>query len=465
MRACPRCAGLMRCLREAELVPEVKKRCCACKLDLPLEAFGKDVDRKDRLSSRCKSCNSARKGKGMTRLEDVIKTGGEQLLAFGSPLERVCAEKLIETGSMADAATLAGVEVNVLRAHLTELRRKAAARGYSPAHDMVKTVPEGFSVKGVSSYYRTLPDGSQELAGQWVKSKSDESSKIAALLDAMSHIADSWQSVADPVPAPLANNERLLACYPLGDPHVGLYSWKEETGTNFDLKIAERNLVAAVDALVVVAPAAKHALIVNVGDYYHADGKTNQTTAGTPVDVDGRWAKVLGIGVRIMRRCIDRALEKHALVTVINAKGNHDEHTSTMLSVCLAQYYEREPRVTIDTTPGKFQWMRFGKNLIGVTHGDTVKLTELGEVMACDRPLDWAETLHRYWITGHIHHDTVKELRGCIVESFRTLAPADAWHRAKGYRSGRDMKVLIFDQDRGQILRHTVGIADLEATE
>jgi hypothetical protein len=82
--------------------------------------------------------------------------------------------------------------------------------------------------------------------------------------------------------------------------------------------------------------------------------------------------------------------------------------------------------------------------------------------MACDWPQDWAETLYRYWITGHIHHDTVKELRGCVVESFRTLAPGDAWHHSKGYRSGRDMRVLVFDRERGPILRHTVGIAEIE---
>ena len=50
-------------------------------------------------------------------------------------------------------------------------KRKArlAKKGFSPEHDMRKEVPEGFLVKGVSSYYNK--DG--DLSGQWVKSQID----------------------------------------------------------------------------------------------------------------------------------------------------------------------------------------------------------------------------------------------------------------------------------------------------
>ena len=33
------------------------------------------------------------------------------------------------------------------------VKGKAAMQGHSPDHDMVHTVPDGFSVKGVSTYY------------------------------------------------------------------------------------------------------------------------------------------------------------------------------------------------------------------------------------------------------------------------------------------------------------------------
>jgi hypothetical protein len=248
----------------------------------------------------------------------------------------------------------------------------------------------------------------------------------------------------------------------MGDPHLGMFAWAQETGQNFDLKIAEANLVGAVDHLVGLAPPAEEALIINLGDFYHTDNQTNRTArSGHALDVDSRWSKVLGVGIRAMRRCIDAALKKHARVTVICEIGNHDDHSSVMLAHCLSQFYERDPRVTVDVSPAKFHWYRFGRNLIGTTHGDTAKPDRLPAVMACDRPKDWGETEHRYWYTGHVHHDSLKEYPGCIVETFRTLAPGDAWHRGQGYRSGQDMKCDVLHREFGRINRHVVGIRQL----
>ena len=358
------------------------------------------------------------------------------------------------------------LEPTALRAHLDELQRRAATRGYSPGNSMTQTTPQGFSVKGVSTYYKIDPDtGDVRSIGQWVKTNRDQDEKYQALLDAMSTIADRWQGLAEPVAVPAVVDDDLLCVYPVGDAHLGLLSWSPETGNNFDLRIAEHNLCTAIDRLVSLAPSSKQALIINVGDWTHSDNRGNTTTAGTPVDSDGRWAKVLAASIRIGRRLIDRALEKHAHVTVINEIGNHDYHGSIMLSIALAQFYEKEPRVTIDTSPAKFHYYVFGQNLIGVTHGDTIKLPDLGPIMACDRAEDWGRTRHRYWITGHVHHQNVKELHGCIVESFNTLAPGDAWHNSKGYRSGQNSKLLVLHREWGQINRHVIGIDQIMETK
>lgn len=323
--------------------------------------------------------------------------------------------------------------------------------------DHVAAVPSGHIIKGVS----TLVDASGDVVAQWIKTRDGREDPAAMLLEAMKD-ADCWSGKAEPIqPSEAVLDDDLLCVYPMGDPHIGMFAWGNETGQNHDTKIAERELCAAVDRLVELAPTARRALIISVGDFFHADNRGNTTTGGTPVDSDGRWPKTLAAGIRIMRRNIDRSLERHGLVDVIIEIGNHDWHTSIMLAICLAQFYENEPRVKIDTSPAKFHYYRFGANLIGTTHGDTVKLADLGEVMACDRPQDWGATMHRYWYTGHIHHDTLKELRGCKVESFRTLAPADAWHKGQGYRSGNDMKCLVLHKEFGEIYRNTVGVAQL----
>ena len=129
-----------------------------------------------------------------------------------------------------------------------------------------------------------------------------------------------------------------------------------------------------------------------------------------------------------------------------------------MLSAFLGAYYRDEPRVEILPTANKFNYVQHGRVAIGFTHGDTVKLNTLSEIMATDKPDLWAATDHRYWFTGHIHHTTKQELRGSVVESFRTLASRDAWHTNSGYRSGRDMFCIVHDKQFGEVERYRCDI-------
>ncbi len=449
------------------------KTCRVCKLSKPYAAFSKDPNCKGGLQGLCKACRRvAYAAKSRMRYAPARDLAdGPNLKAFidsddsdrfgeglisAAPPARMVAD--VPIAPVPEGFTIRSVGTLVDADGNTERQWIGAAPEGEHYEEILPAMQKGQTLRGTS----TLVDGTGNVRAQWIKTNQNAQDKLAAALEALSTIADRWQGKADPVPMPPVDTDRMMTMYPMGDPHIGMFSWEPETGVNFDLKIAERNACAAIDRLVAISPATKRAVLVNIGDFFHSDSRRNQTTSGTPVDVDGRFAKVLGVGVRIMRYHIDRILTKHADTEVKILGGNHDADTAQMLAICLSQFYEREPRVRIDTSPSKFQKYRFGKNLFGFTHQDTVKIDALGEIMACDWPQDWAETLHRYWITGHIHHKTVTELRGCIVESLRTLASADAWHRGQGYRSGRDMQAIVYDHDLGEVLRHRVGIAEIE---
>lgn len=357
------------------------------------------------------------------------------------------------TSTIAEAARNLGISERNIYARIKRLRTKAALGGFSPEHDMVHTVPDGFSVKGVSSYYGR--DG--ELRGQWVKSQTDRERREQMLLEALQSVGEDFRGQSKAVKAPKRTKKELLTVYPFGDPHIGMYSYSKETGDDFDCAIAERNLVAAVDRLTATAPDSDTAILLSVGDYFHADTSDNRTLkSGNPLDVDTRWTRVLEVGIRAMRRCIDNALTKHRHVIVRCMSGNHDEHTSQMLGVCLKLYYENNKRVTVDTSPAYFWFHRFGKVLIGSTHGDTAKPDALPAIMADEVPEDWGDTVFRYWYTGHIHTRNVIEFRGCMWESFRTMAGRDAWHAKMGYRSGRDMYAIVHHTNFGEVERHRV---------
>lgn len=431
------------------------KVCSKCKVEKPVSEFHARRDRPGGRVSECKVCKSIREN-------DSPPKNLETFAPFGTPIEQSLASEVIARGSIVAAAEAIGMAPAVAKAHLRELAARAARRGWSPDHDMTKATPDGFSIKGVSTMY----DADGNIRAQWVKTRADEAHKLEAIAAAVATIAEPFRGLAEPAPVAELFDGDLMAVYIMGDPHVGMFSWAHETGADFDLQIAERDLVTATDHLVDLAPAAAVALILNLGDFYHADNSTNRTSrSGAALDVDTRYPKVLAVGVRIMRRVIDRALLKHDRVRVVIEIGNHDDNSSLMLALCLQSYYEREPRVEIDTSPAKFHWYRFGKCLIGVTHGDTVKASALPGVMAVDRASDWGETEHRVWYTGHVHHDSAKDFPGCTVETFRTLAPADAWHRAAGYRSAQDMKVDVWHREYGRVNRHIVGIRQIRARQ
>lgn len=437
-----------------------QKTCSKCKIPKALTEYQKNPSMKDGYRSACRACRSQKGGAQAADAATAKPDALASMAAFGTPLEKLVAEAIGAHGDLVAAAASLNMTPVAVRAHLRELAARAAKRGWSPDHDMTKTVPDGYGVKGVSTMY----DGDGNIRAQWVKTSRDQEHQLEALFAAVATIAEPFRGASEPAEAPTHADADLMAAYIMGDPHVGMFSWARETGNDFDTSIAERDLITAVDHLVDVAPPAATALIVNLGDFYHGDNSMNRTArSGNSLDIDTRYSKVLAIGIRIMRRIIDRALEKHERVKVITEIGNHDDNSALMLALCLASYYEREPRVEIDTSPAKFHWHRFGSNLIGVTHGDTVKAHALPGVMSVDRAKDWGETANgqRVFYTGHVHHDSAKDYPGVTVETFRTLAPADAWHAAAGYRSARDMKCDVWHREDGRIARHTIGISQV----
>lgn len=317
--------------------------------------------------------------------------------------------------------------------------------------DFEGTAPDGYKVKGRSTYYAA--DGS--IKGEWVKTTIEQERQEEMLREAIKGMVDKLPR-AKPTKGPGGGSTELLACYNVSDHHFGMLSWREETGEDYDLDIAERLLVGAFDHLVETAPPCKQALITLMGDLLHYDSFVPETPASrNTLDADGRYPKMVRAAVRSTRYLIKAALVRHEAVHVIVARGNHDPASSIFLMEALENVYEGEPRVTIDTSPAKFHYYRFGANLIGIHHGDTVKMKDLPLLMAHDRAADWGETEHRFWWTGHVHHDATQEFPGVKCESFRVLAAKDAWHSEKGYRSKRDMKAIVLHREHGEVARHT----------
>ena len=342
------------------------------------------------------------------------------------------------------------------------IKRKAAIQGYSPDHDMVHDVPDGFFVRGVSTLYNS--DGVP--TNQWVKSASDKERQLEIALEAFkAGLLDEIDGLHKPVKAPEATkNEDRLSAYLIGDHHLNALCWSPETGgDDWDTNIAQDVLIKAVDKLVSAAGDAEVGALINLGDFLHANSGDNKTAKGTPVDVDGRLGRVIRVVGNLFKVLITRMLETHKEVWLINVRGNHDPDASLWLNEMMRLYFASEPRVKVFDNFSKWIHFEWGKTLVVMHHGDRVKTQALYEAVTRDYAEEWGRSKYRYLYHGHIHHRTVTELGGLHLESFGVLCPPDSFHSASGYGSARSMSCVILDKNYGEHSRFKVGIDEVKA--
>lgn len=427
----------------------------------------------------------------------------EALLPYATDAQARCIIAYISAGANASAAGRAlKFTRDTVRSALRAARARAALRGFSPEHGWnppaartatAGTVPEGFELGALSDFVNA--DGERKAA--WLKFRQSADPKAhepippSFLVNSISEMTDAkgdtrirwtsysqadvdkWDSLFEalrghmsdyvepvkPTPAPHLNDDSLLTVYAVGDAHLGMFAWSRETGENFDLKIAERELVHAVDMLIERTPPSKNATFLNVGDWFHVQGDEQRTpTSGVKLDADSRFGKIAEIGFRTMRRCVDALLKKHEVVTVVSVPGNHDPHMARMLAMWMRAVYENEPRVVIEDNNHPYLYQVHGKNLIGYFHGDGAKFEAMMGIMATDKPKEWGAAEFRFWYGGHVHHKIRKEFTGGTVETFNTLAPKDYWHTHRGYRSQQSMTAITHDAEYGEITRSTVDV-------
>jgi len=315
-------------------------------------------------------------------------------------------------------------------------------------------------IKGTSTLY----DRNGNITQQWVKTSIPKEEQLQILKNNIFDLIKKLPKLNEPEYKEKANNSDLMAVYPLGDPHIGMLAWDNISGEEWNLKIAEDVFIKLFDRIVKSTPNCKKAVILNLGDLFHYDNIEGMTSRSKNLlDKDGFYPQMVQIAVKIVRRLIESALSHHEIVEVINLPGNHDDVGSVFLTIFLKHVYEDCPRLIINESFSVFHYIQFGKTLIGAHHGHSCPMDRLPGVMASDKAKEWGESKFRYWLTGHIHKDMKNEYAGCTVESFRTLAAKDSYAATNGYRSGRDIKSLIFHKEYGEIERHTVSIMMYDA--
>jgi hypothetical protein len=341
----------------------------------------------------------------------------------------------------AKAAKVLGVTRTSVFQAVQTVEKRAAQRGYSPSHDMLHPVPEGFVAKGVSTYYND--DGKP--TAQWVKS----SLTAEAQLQLMQTIVDEMKADVTKLPkikAPKKSKDsELLNLYTLTDVHLGMLAWHEEGGADWDLQIAERTIENCMANLIARSPAAGTGFFCQLGDFLHFDGMTPKTPqSGHILDADSRYQKVVRAAIRIVRDTIRQMLAKYPKVVVLMARGNHDPGASAWLQELFYQWFDENPRVEVIVSPLPYYAYRHGEVLLAFHHGDQKRGKQLPDLMTGEFRELVGVTKKTLIHTGHLHSWFADETPSAIIERHPTLAARDSHASGGGWLSTRRMSCITY---------------------
>lgn len=366
--------------------------------------------------------------------------------------------KVVELRSHGLSAREVGEAVGVSERNVmgmcSRIKKRAAKQGYSPSHDMVHTVPDGFKVKGVSTYY----NDEGKPVGQWVKSQSDEARQIEIVLQAIEAATDNIKPF-DPVPKPKGTDKDLCSLLCITDFHLGMYAWEAESGEDWDIHIARDTFLNAINEMVTACPKSHTGILCQLGDFLHFDSLLQVTpSSGHILDADSRYAKLVELTLEVMTHACQIMLAHFGQVIVVQAEGNHDMAGSVWLRKAIKREFAKDKRLTVIDNEFPYYAYLHGEIMLAFHHGHKVKLQQLHKLFASEPRFRsmWGEAKQTYIHTGHYHHERVVEDGGAIAEQHPTLSARDAYAARGGWVSMRGAKVITYHKTDGEIHRTTV---------
>lgn len=259
--------------------------------------------------------------------------------------------------------------------------------------------------------------------------------------------------------------DEICNVFPLFDVHWGLHAWGDETGgQSYDLKLAARDMVDAFESVLKVVPFGKQAILIIGGDFFHMDDSTNETPKSRhKLDVDGRFHKVIEEAIRTLSFIIQRIQSKHERLTIRVLRGNHDEHSSLVLTFALSERFRGDPHVEVDKSPRDLFMMQWGTTALFAHHGDRAPPERQALYLSDVCPF-WSDTRHRYYYSGHIHKDQARDIGPLRWESLRAFAPPDSYAASMGYFGRRALRADTYHLEKGRIMTTIDPVARKPAT-
>jgi len=250
------------------------------------------------------------------------------------------------------------------------------------------------------------------------------------------------------------NSRKRLLVFDPADLHIGKLASSFECGADYNSQIAVNRALDGCKGILneVNYNNIDKVMFVIGNDILHVDTPHNTTTSGIRQDASGMWYDNFIMAKKLYVEIIEIFLDIADVHLVFNP-SNHDYQTGFFLAQVIQSHFSKSNNITFDVSIAHRKYYTYYNNIIGTTHGDGAKTSDLPLLMAHETP-DWSKCKHKYFYTHHIHHKQSKDYMGVCVEALRSPSEADSWHSRNGYvHAPKAVEAFLHDKEHGQVAR------------
>lgn len=329
------------------------------------------------------------------------------------------------------------------------LKRQGKSLGNDHQALAVEAENVGIPLKSISTYwYKGKHFSIKSNPGQ-----IDYSSLRDELMQEMRDYAPNYPTIVRSI----GQEESYLLVIDPADIHIGKLSMGLLNNTAYNSKIAVDRVFEGVQGILDKCAGYKidKILFVAGNDILHIDNPQRKTANNTPQDTDGMWYSNYQIAKKLYIDILEILLQVADVHVVFNP-SNHDFTSGFFLCDAVETWFAKSKNITFDATITHRKYFKYGLNLIGTTHGDGAKVSDLPLLMAQEAKELWGLTKHWYVYTHHVHHKNSKDYGGVNVESLRSPSGTDWWHHQKGFQGApKAVEGFLHSKTEGQVGRFT----------
>jgi DNA-binding Lrp family transcriptional regulator len=384
----------------------------------------------------------------------------------------------------ADAARELGIVYTTLYSRVKKAKERGLHLSDGARNSMSLSGLNGAEIKG--GWIAVLNDEGEKIGNnRWSVPKSQEETN--QFLDTIRGAMDDLKTMDVPEYEIREKPDgECLLVIDLADIHVGKLCVSTETGYTYSREVAVTRMIEGTRELIRKASGMGIGRILFVigNDILHVDNARSSTTSGTQQDTHGTIHQIARDGFGGYVGCIELA-RLTAPVDIIYIPSNHDWLMGWCLAQQLGAWFRNAPDVTAteyNLSELHRKYYRFEGNLIGLTHGDGAKETDLYPLMMTEARAHISDCVHRYWYVHHLHHK-IRKQAGVLshkrekdhigmtmmhnaarsmegdnvqIEYVRSMSPPDGWHDRNGYVNRQAVECFVHHPHDGQDGRFTV---------